>query len=580
MERSRLLFLLLILSCPLVLSSELLGQMPRHPVQLDSGNPSSGAYDPSICADSGNVYVAWTDLRSGGHGVYFTGSDDNGSTFATEVRLDSDASDARKDLIPSSVYASGLDLYVFWFDQRNGADDIYFTASHDGGVSFAPELRIDDSELPGGADVKDALMAVSESNIYFAMNVEINNADEDVFLSISTDGGVSFSAAIHASRGSPGDFDVDTIGLACFGDAAFVAFDDNSGGNDDLFGRPFDNLGTLGSIVRIDTDSTGYGDVEDEIKVLMTSGDDVHVFWQEERLDPALANEELRYNRSTDGGVAFGTSDVLIGNYNAGTDDVDNPVGADSGSTLLLAWEDNRSGSNEVYLASSFDSGVTWNTDIQLSIGGASSPRIDFTGDMAGVAWAAPSVPDEAWVVWSRDGGISFGPMVNMSSSPGDVDRVEISVDATYQSCHVAFLDDVLQGFDSNNVFVNAFRSAGLIIQGNLVSGSPHMFQIDGAVAGESGGGNTFGVVLSNSLGFLPLPGDGRNVGLLYDQLFRTGLNYTSILSGAIDQNGAGSTSVFPLPLPPGTTFYAVGVVLFSGGGFGSVTDPIKVTVL
>ena len=67
----------------------------------------------------------------------------------------------------------------------------------------------------------------------------------------------TFIASVWFGNGIPGDFDVDNIGMDNLDDTyAFVAFDDNSSGTDDAYGRRFDVYGNLDPIVRIDTDST------------------------------------------------------------------------------------------------------------------------------------------------------------------------------------------------------------------------------------------------------------------------------------------------------------------------------------
>jgi len=73
--------------------------------------------------------------------------------------------------------------------------------------------------------------------------------------------------------------------------------------------------------------------------------------------------EELRYNRSTNGGCTFAAADQLIGAYTSGTDDVDNVDMAISGSTVIVAWEDNRTSADEIYQIGSFDNGATWSAD-------------------------------------------------------------------------------------------------------------------------------------------------------------------------------------------------------------------------
>lgn len=561
-----------------VLAGALDAQTPRTPIQLDTGNAAATAYDPVVCCDSGRVYTAWSDLRTGGNGIYFALSTDNGKTFGTEVRLDSDVLDARKDLNPNSIYANGADVYIYWFDQRNGmADDIYVAVSHNGGVSFDPEVRIDDTDLPGVADVRAATMAADGQNIFIAMAVEIGGGNEAIIVSASNDGGANFTPGAHAGNGNAGDFDVDSIGLDCFGTQAFVGFDDNSLGNDDAWGTPFDSAGVVGTPVRVDMDLTGLGDVEYSVDVCMTSALNIHVFWQEERTGTAA--EELRYNASVDGGLSFNATDVLLGTYVAGTDDVDNVKVACSGTNLIVVWEDNRTAADEAYTVVSHNDGLAWGPDVQVSTNGASYPRVALAGDIAGVAWAAPGTPDDAWVAWSRDGGDSFGPEVNMSSSAGDVDYVEIAIDTVYFSCHVAYLDDVILGGGTNNVYTNAFRSARLTLVGSGISGQPHNFHIEGCLVGESTASDEFQVACSYSLGSLAIPGDGRDVGIAFDSLFRTSLNYSTMLTGPIAADGSGDTTTFPLIVGTGTTFYAVAVVKLAGGGYGSLTDPIEIVV-
>ena len=58
-------------------------------------------------------------------------------------------------------------LYAAWLDERNGAnDDIYFTASLDGGATWSPaNIRLDDSASAGARDVKDFRIASSGNDV-------------------------------------------------------------------------------------------------------------------------------------------------------------------------------------------------------------------------------------------------------------------------------------------------------------------------------------------------------------------------------------------------------------------------------
>jgi hypothetical protein len=577
MMRKTLLACLFCLVATAFLASDLDAQVPRGSIQIDQGNPGT-AYDPVVYADKGRVYMAWSDTRTGGNGVYFSYSTDDGVTFSAPVQLDSDVAGARKDLIGNGIIANGAHVYVWWYDRRDAGtgtnDNIWFAASHDGGANFSADQRIDDTGTPGQYDVAAATMGASGMNVYFGLMVNDvgGTSNEGAYVTYSNDGGVIFAAAQFVGNGNPGDFDVDTVGLGAYGDNAFVAYNDLLNGNDDVFGVPFDKNGVVGSIVRIDSDGAGAGDVEPYIYVAMTSATDVHVCWLEERA--STTNEEVRYNNSTDGGVTFLT-DQLIGGYTAGTDDVDSQWLDATGSSVIIGWEDNRTGADEIYAAVSTDGGVIFGADVAASSGGGGYPRVAIDGDIAAVAWTGPAFPEEAWVAWSRDGGATFGAPVNMSVTVGDVDYAELSIDTTYNTCHVAYLDDTL---GVNNLFVNSFRSATLSLVGTPTQGSPINFSLAGAVASESTPTDVLRVATSWSLGSIVLS-DGRVVGLTIDTLFLNSLNFAPALSGAMNPDGSANTPTINLPIPSGLTFYAVGAVKLGGGGFGSITDPIAITV-
>ncbi len=587
-----------------LLSTQVDAQTLRGVTRVDTANTGT-AYDPVVYANNGRVFIAWSDNSTGGNGVYLSVSMDDGKTFGATMRIDSDPGDFRKDLTGKSIVATGDFVYIWWQDQRNdptpGAspyiDDVYFVVSSDGGATFSAETRLDDSGTPGEFDAQYILMAAQNGNVFIAMLVnDVGGGTNDgIYVIASNDGGSSFSAAAFAGHGAPGDFDVDYIGLDCFGisnywpgvEYAFVAFDDNSGGNDDLYGCQFSNTGALSPIARVDMDTTGLGDVEGSIVVGIPKNvgppyppaPTVHVAWLEERI--GASNEEVRYNNSADGGLTFAAVDQLIGGYTAGTDDVDYTFGDCSGSDLLLAWEDNRTGVDEIYVAVSHDDGASWNADAWVTdpatgyAGGGAYPRLFMAGDAAAVAWSGPAFPEDAWVSWSRDAGENFGAPINMSASTGDVDYVELCVDGTYPTCHAVFLDDPLA---VNNVYTNSFRGATLTLVGDYVSGNPHYFHFEGGLDSESGGGAQCAVVLSWSLGNYII-GDGRNVYIDFDVLFQWSLGAGSaFLRGPLAVDGSGDTPTVNIGLAPGTTLYAVGGAL-PGGSVGSLTDPIEITI-
>lgn len=82
-------------------------------------------------------------------------SADGGGTFSPGVELESDIVPLRRFLVflpeyPSLAAGPGDTLYVSWADGRTGDDDVYLRRSDDGGRTWAPATRVNDTRLRDG----------------------------------------------------------------------------------------------------------------------------------------------------------------------------------------------------------------------------------------------------------------------------------------------------------------------------------------------------------------------------------------------------------------------------------------------
>jgi len=109
---------------------------------------------PSIAVERrGPVHVAWTDLRARepDTSIFYARSDDHGATFTPNRQLDDSRTafdvdhDTPTNQWHASLAADHRALFVAWQDDRFGNDDILFTTSFDGGATFAPAERVDDT---------------------------------------------------------------------------------------------------------------------------------------------------------------------------------------------------------------------------------------------------------------------------------------------------------------------------------------------------------------------------------------------------------------------------------------------------
>ncbi len=107
------------------------------------------------------MHVAWEDRRDGADDVRYNRSLDGGLTYgATDKRIDTDAPGAALSAAPAIVLEGGV-LHVVWGDLRGGTAGIRYSRSADSGATFLVQ-DVPVSDGPPGANVLTRLsLAVS-----------------------------------------------------------------------------------------------------------------------------------------------------------------------------------------------------------------------------------------------------------------------------------------------------------------------------------------------------------------------------------------------------------------------------------
>jgi hypothetical protein len=90
--------------------------------------------------------------------IYYKRSTDGGATWEADVRLTNAPGPSQRP----SIAVSGNSLYVVWFDGRDGNDEVYHKASHNGGRSWGPDERLTDDP----ADSIRPAVSVSHSSVH------------------------------------------------------------------------------------------------------------------------------------------------------------------------------------------------------------------------------------------------------------------------------------------------------------------------------------------------------------------------------------------------------------------------------
>ena len=175
-------------------------QVFAPPVNVSGEN--SNAATPRIAVDSnGNVDVVWLDDSVGTPAVFFSRSSDGGQTFTNPLNISNHAgSPAESERV--AVDAAG-DIYVVWSEDSSGAHTIFLSRSTDYGLSFSVPQKISED-----SDATDPGIAIDTAGGINLLWLDKAAGQRAVFFSRSTDPARTFSVPTalsnaEVSAGSP-----------------------------------------------------------------------------------------------------------------------------------------------------------------------------------------------------------------------------------------------------------------------------------------------------------------------------------------------------------------------------------------
>ena len=107
------------------------------------GNPR--AAPPAVTGD--NVYVAWWTNKTGNDEVLFRASSDKGQTFGDKINL-SNTPDAGSERV--EIDSDGDSVVVTWWETNQTDDTPVMRVSDDNGKTFGPLLKLATNGTLGG----------------------------------------------------------------------------------------------------------------------------------------------------------------------------------------------------------------------------------------------------------------------------------------------------------------------------------------------------------------------------------------------------------------------------------------------
>src|SRR5947208_769404 len=175
------------------------------PLRVNDDAGGTAQTEPSLTLDpSNNIYIAWTDGRSGNNDVYFSKSTTGGASFSPNVRVNIDVTTNAQTEPSIAVDPVNQHLiHAVWTDTRTPANgpDIYYINSTDGGLSFNPPSVRVNTDATAAEQGAPAIAVAPDRSVHIVWRDPSNAAKgPDIYYVKSTNLGASWGTVVTVNR--------------------------------------------------------------------------------------------------------------------------------------------------------------------------------------------------------------------------------------------------------------------------------------------------------------------------------------------------------------------------------------------
>src|SRR5918995_4041766 len=194
-------------------------------------NTPGNSTDPEIALYNNNVYVVWSDDSTGNGDIYFKRSGDNGTTFDSTNNISENNTGTSST--PQLAANSG-NVYIIWTDTTSGRSEINYRQSVDGGAKFEGIRELSKTRSIDGESSRFPHIMTTGDNVFVAWQDSFEGGNE-IFFRASADQGSKFTGIKNLSRNNTGDSISPRI--AASANNVFVGWSDTSAGKSEILLR-------------------------------------------------------------------------------------------------------------------------------------------------------------------------------------------------------------------------------------------------------------------------------------------------------------------------------------------------------
>ncbi|MDD4290484.1 MAG: prepilin-type N-terminal cleavage/methylation domain-containing protein [Patescibacteria group bacterium] len=195
---------------------------------------------PDVNIDSsGYIYVVWTDNRSGDEDIYIQKLNSDGvNLWSSDKRVNSETGGNQNS--PSIAVDKNDNIYVVWTDGRSGDDGIYIQKlNSDGDRLWSSDKRVNVETYSNQHSPK---ISIDEDNNIYVVWIDNrninNNSNEDIYIQKLDSGGLKYSRDYRVNTNNDPSSQ-NSADISMNGNYPIIVWSDNRNDNHDIYFSKF-----------------------------------------------------------------------------------------------------------------------------------------------------------------------------------------------------------------------------------------------------------------------------------------------------------------------------------------------------
>jgi hypothetical protein len=320
---------------------------------------------PSLTLAGSEYAVSWTDNRDSNEEIYFRRLDSSGTPIGSDLPVTDSSGRSRYP----SIASNGLDYGIIWHDNTVGNYELYFRLVSGAGTLLGTELRV--TEATADSLTPSLVWTGTEYGVSWH---DFRHGAGEIYFDRISETGTLLASNIRLTNEISESLRASVVWN---GSGYGVSWSDYRNANYEIYFNRISSTGTPLDLDRRITNSSGVSDRSS----LVWSGSEYGLCWE----DDTTGNIKIYFTTLSDRGVLL-SSEVAVA---SGTAQSRFPSLVWNGTEYAIAWQDNRSGDNEIYFGRISEMGALIVSDIRITTdpGQSEYPRIISNGNEYAIAW-------------------------------------------------------------------------------------------------------------------------------------------------------------------------------------------------